>query len=267
MKTLKVKEMKKQIWITAVALIFTALSMPAVGQEYKIPASGKSLKIFFNEINKLEIEGTTGSDIIITTTDRSRARDERAQGLKAISSMGLEDNTGLGLSALEKNGIVEVNSISRNSEARYIVKVPKNVGVKYAHNSPYGSDVKISNLESELDVSSLHNDIILVNVTGPMTINTVHGDIDANFTTLNQASPTSIASVHGHVDVSLPAASKAELTIKTTWGEIFTDMDIQMETGADMRKISTQTVKGKLNGGGVALMLSSTHDNIYLRKK
>jgi hypothetical protein len=44
-------------------------------------------------------------------------------------------------------------------------------------------------------------------------------------------------------------------------------MDIQMETGADMRKISTQTVKGKLNGGGVALMLSSTHDNIYLRKK
>ncbi|HEX9650508.1 MAG TPA: DUF4097 family beta strand repeat-containing protein [Cyclobacteriaceae bacterium] len=267
MKTLKIKEMKKQIWTIAVALIFAAFSMPSFGQEYKIPASGKSLKINFNEINKLEIEGTTGSEIIITTTDRSRAKDERATGLKAISSMGLEDNTGLGLSAVEKNGVVEVNSISRNSESRYIVKVPKNVSVKYAHNSPYGSDLKISNLESELDVSSLHNDVLLLNVTGPMTINTVHGDIDADFTTLNQASPTSIASVHGHVDVSVPASSKAELTIKTTWGEIFTDMDIQMDTSADMKRISSQTVRGKLNGGGVALMLSSTHDNIYLRKK
>lgn len=259
--------MKKQMLTVVASLVLAALVFPAKSQEYKIPASGKSLKIFLNEINKVEIEGTTGSEIIITTTDRSREKDDRASGLKAISSMGLEDNTGLGLSAVENNGVIEVNSISRNTDSRYIIKVPRNVGVKYSHNSPYGSDVKISNLESELELTSLHNDVILENVTGPATINTVHGDIDAIFSTLNQDSPTSIASVHGHLDVSLPANSKANLTIKTTWGEIFTDMDIQMDVNKDMRKISSQTVNGTIGGGGVALMLSSTHNNIYLRKK
>lgn len=260
-------KMKLKTKHSFVAFLIFAMTIPAISQEYKIPTSGKNLRILFSEINKLEIEGTTGSEIIITSTDRSREKDQRAAGLKAINAMGLEDNTGLGLSVVQSGDNYQVNSVSRNSDATYHVKVPKNVTVQYEHNSPYGSDLDIRNVESELEIKSVYNDIHLENVTGPVTVNTVHGDIDALFTTLNQNSPTSLASTHGHVDVTLPSTSKANLTLATNWGEIFTDMDIKIDTSSDMRKISSQTVKGTINGGGVALYLSSTHGNIYLRKK
>jgi hypothetical protein len=56
----------------------------------------------------------------------------------------------------------------------------------------------------------------------------------------------------------------------TTYGEIFVDPDFKIEiekSGSDLIKYSTENVKGKLNGGGVTVSLTSTHNSVYLRKK
>jgi len=254
--------MKKKLIVIVLALFTIGM---VNGQEYKLAKNSGRLEI--KEVNHITIEGYTGNEIIFTSTNNDRKDDERAKGLRAVSNLGLEDNSGIGLSIVDKSGVIEVQQLKKMDGDEYVVKVPKGVTVSYSHNSPYGSDVSFKNMESEIEVSTMHNSISLSNVTGPMTVKSIHGNIDAS---LNPAikNPISIVSVHGHVDVALPAATKANLKLGTVYGDIFIDPDfkIEIEKTNGMVKYS-DNVSGKINGGGLDITLSSTHNNVYLRKK
>ncbi len=56
-------------------------------QEYKLSKSTGKLDI--KEVNHVTIEGTTGNEIIFSTTNHDKEKDERAQGLRAVSGYGL----------------------------------------------------------------------------------------------------------------------------------------------------------------------------------
>ncbi|HEY9044260.1 MAG TPA: DUF4097 family beta strand repeat-containing protein [Ohtaekwangia sp.] len=249
--------------LATVALAFIAGLVQA--QEYKVAKSTGRLEI--KEVNNVEIEGYSGNEIIFTSRDGKRDDDERAKGLRSVSSMGIEDNTGLGISVVDKGGIIEVQQLKKMDGPDITIKVPKGVVVSYSHTSPYGDDLVIKNFEGEIEVSTLHNGVKLTNTTGPMTIKTVHGDIDVSLNP-NIKNPVSIVSVHGHVDVALPVTTKANMKMSTVYGEIFVDPDfkLEIEKSAGMVKYS-DNVTGKINGGGLDINLSSTHNNIYLRKK
>ncbi len=234
-------------------------------QEFKLPKSTGKLSIL--EVNNVKIEGYSGSEIVFTSSSFSKDRDDRAKGLRAISSLGLEDNTGLGLSVIETNGVIEVRQLKKMDGPNVLIKVPHGVSIKYVHTSPYGDDVAIKNFEGELYVSTVHNDVQLTNVTGELNIKTVHGDIEASFGTAISKT-VSLTSTHGHVDIAIPTATKANLELNTSWGEIFVDPDFKLEFDktSTMLKYSDK-MTAKINGGGTEVKLSSTHDNVYLRKK
>ena len=245
--------------------VLVAVLSYTFAQEFKVPKSSGKLDI--REVGEVEVEGYAGNEIIFTSRDHDRENDERAKGLRAVSSMGLEDNTGLGLSVVVKGDVIEVRQLKKMDGPDIIIKVPKGVIVSYSHTSPYGSDLTLKNMENEIEVSTVHNDVRLENVTGPMTVNTVHGDIDASLSPAMK-NPISIVSVHGHVDVAMPVATKASLRVNTAWGEIYIDPDfkIDFDNQGSMVKYS-DNLSGKLNGGGIDIKLSSTHSNVYLRKK
>ena len=254
--------MKKKILIIALGLLINGL---VYGQEYKLNKSSGTLEI--REVNNVTIEGYSGNEIVFSSRDDDREDDDRAKGLRAISSMGLEDNTGIGLSVVEKGTVIEVRQLKKMDGPDIKIMVPKNVIVSYHHTSPHGDDIEFKNFEGQIDVSTVHNAVKLNNVTGPLNIKTVHGDIDASLgATLKE--PISIESVHGHVDVALPVGIKANMKISTHFGEILVDPDfkIEIERTGNMIRYS-DNVTGKLNGGGIEINLSSHHNNVYLRKK
>lgn len=250
-------------------IILACLIIPSVwAQDYKVAKSSGRLEI--REVNHVTIEGHSGNEIIFSTKGGRADRDERAVGLRSVNRDGLEDNTGIGLSVQDKGDKIEVQQMKRMDGPDVLIKVPKGVVVSYQHSSPYGSEVEFKNVESEIEVSTLHNKVLLDNVSGPMTIKTVHGDIDASLSA-NVKTPVSIVSVHGHVDVALPAATKATVRMGTVYGEIFVDPAFKLEIdnggAGNLRKYSSDNITGKINGGGIELNLNSTHNNIYLRKK
>lgn len=250
--------------IQLIVLGICALSLSLSAQEYKLGKSTGTLDI--KEVNEVKIEGYAGKEIIFTSRDFDRSNDDRAKGLRAISSMGLEDNTGLGLSVTENNGVIEVRQLKKMNGPDILIKVPQGMTVKYAHTSPHGSDFEIKNFSGEVDVATVHNDVVLDNVTGALKIKTVHGDIDAKFAAPIKNS-TVLTSTHGHVDMAMPASSPANLKLSTSWGEIFVDpaFKLEFDKSGDMVKYSDK-LTAKINGGGVEITLSSTHDNVYLRK-
>ena len=253
--------MKKYI----LAMAFGLLIGVANAQEYKLNKSSGTLEI--REVNHVTIEGHSGNEIIFTSRDEDRDDDDRAKGLRAISSMGLEDNTGIGLSVVDKGNVIEVRQLKKMEGPDIKILVPKNVVVSYYHTSPHGDEIEIKNFEGKVDVSTVHNGVVLSNVTGPLNIKTVHGDIEASLGAALK-NPINIESVHGHVDVALPVTTKANLKLSTNFGEILVDPDfkIEIEKTGDMIKYSDK-VSGKINGGGIEIDLSAAHNNVYLRKK
>lgn len=256
MKNLKIVLMLTLVYCTTILY----------AQEFKLKVNGdKTLKLI--ELNSAAVEGYDGSEIIISTENNQRRDEERAKGLTAISGMGLTDNSGIGLSVIENGNDIEVQQLAKRTSTNYTIKVPKSVKISYTHSGVEGNTFKASNITAEIEASTKHNGTRLENVTGPMTINSVHGNIEVVFTSVNQNNPISIISVHGLVDVSLPSATKANLKMESKYGELLTNMDIEYnKSNEDMRTISSK-VNGKLNGGGVEVYLVSTHGNVYLRNK
>ena len=253
----------KKLMTLALAL---TIAGAAFAQEYKIAKSTGRLEI--NEVNNVTIEGYSGNEIIFSSLDNRGDKDPRSQGLRAISSNGLEDNTGIGLAVRENGSTYEVYQLKKMDGPRVKIQVPKGVSIYYRHTSPHGSDVKVRNFEGEIDINTVHNSIRIDNVTGPIKAGTAHGEVEVNFND-NIKGPVYLNSTHGLVDVSLPAATKANVMLSNSHGEIFVDPNLKLEVpkSGEWTKYGSSKVDGKINGGGIEITLTSSHGNIYLRKK
>lgn len=249
----------KKISIVLVALLVSGLTY---AQEFKVAKSTGKLNL---HIGRVTVEGHTGNEIIFTSKDgRDKDEDDRAKGLRAINSLGLEDNTGLGINVTEKDGVVEVNQLKKMNSPDIKILVPKGVIVYFDHESQYGGKATFKNMENEIEVSCQYNSVILENVTGPLTVKAVYGGVDAVFKD-NVKGPISIVSIYGHVDVALPLATKANLKMTTSYGEIF--MAPEFKITVENESGDSDRVKGTINGGGINIDFRSDYGKIYLRKK
>lgn len=251
----------KNILLVVVAMFATGWTY---AQEYKVAKNSGRLEI---NLGKVRVEGHSGNEIIFTSESGKRDRDERAEGLRAVNSLGLEDNTGLGINVTDQGNVVEVNQLKKTSSPDIKILVPKGVIVSFSHQSQYGGKAVFKNLTNEIEISAQYNSIEMENVTGPLTVKTIYGHVEADFGT-SIKDPVSIVSVYGYVDVTLPQATAANLRLETNYGEIFVapEFKIAVETKNGMVEYSDR-VNGKINGGGVNIDLTCNYGKVYLRKK
>ena len=233
-------------------------------QEFKLTKNSGRLEI---NLGRVSVEGNSGNEIIFSSMDRQKNKDERAFGLKEINGLGLDDNTGLGINVSDNNGIVTVRQLKKMNSPKVKISVPKGIILSYSHESQYGGDASFKNIENEIEVSASYNSIDLENCSGPVTIKTIYGHVEAVFDA-NSKGPISIISVYGYVDVTLPVATKANLKMSTSYGEIYVapDFKIDIDRQGDMVRYSDH-VNGKLNGGGINIDLNCNYGKVYLRKK
>src|SRR5690606_1047039 len=88
-----------------IALCITAT---ACAEEFKLAKSSGKLQL---NISRVTVEGHNGNEIIFTSKSHESKEDDRAKGLRAINSAGLEDNTGLGINVTEKDGLIVVSQL------------------------------------------------------------------------------------------------------------------------------------------------------------
>jgi predicted membrane protein len=252
--------MKKNL-ILVIALFATT---SAYSQEFKVAKSTGRLEIHTGSVT---VEGHSGNEIIFTSTEARSEKDKRAEGLRSINSLGLEDNTGLGVNVTDKGNVVEVHQLKKTSSPNIKILVPKNIIVSFSHESQYGGEAVFKNLTNEIEISAQYNSIRLQNVTGPLTVKTIYGQVDATFDNVIK-DPISIISIYGHVDVTLPQATKANLTLSTSFGEILVapELNIKVELKDGMVDYGDK-VSGTLNGGGGSIELRCDYGKVYLRKK
>lgn len=234
-------------------------------QEFKVSKNSGRLEI---NIGSVTVEGHNGNEIIFSSKDHDKEKAKRAEGLRSVNSLGLEDNTGLGINVTDKGNVVTVQQLKKTNSPNIKILVPKGMIVSFSYESQYGGEAKFKNMPNEIEVSAQYNSIVLENVTGPLTIKTIYGHVEASLDA-NMKDPISIVSIYGYVDVAIPVTTKANLKMSTSYGEILADPEFKIEMdrqGGDLISYSDKVI-GKINGGGINIDLSCNYGKVYLRKK
>jgi len=117
----------------------------------------------------------------------------------------------------------------------------------------------------------------LNNVSGSVLANTMNGAMKVTMDSVDANKPLSFSSMNGTIDVTLPADFKANVKLRTDYGEIYSDFDFKLGGGAITQKNDTadgkfkvkmdRTITGTINGGGTEATFKTYNGTIYLRKK
>lgn len=269
--------------------------------EKKIPlknSDGKIVRIDYID-GKINVS-THNENSIVILAENIEPLPERAKGLKPLYYSGSVDNTGAGVEVKQMDKVVLITGASPQArKANYYFKIPENCALSISSKTMINKDITVKNVSREIEIEGKNGNIRLENVTGPTVINTISGDIEVIFTSLNQDSPTSISSLSGEIDVTMPGNTPANLNLKSMSGGIFTDFDVKLpkpdekektesnkETNAhwvlwkeainnnksnkyyfDMQSMMGKAIPAQINGGGVEVTINCSSGNIYLRKK
>lgn len=258
--------MKVNRLIIAVALLFTMAKL-SPAQDYKIPVdNSNNVKVsLINFTDDIPIEGYNGKEIIITSASETVVVPDRAKGLRPVYSAGT-DNTGMGLS-VEKSGneITITCLLPLTKRGSYKIKLPDNLAVKYESGCERAGDISIQNMKNEIEIKTCQA-ISLKNVSGPVVLSTIGGDIEVVFSGALSQKPCSISTVGGEIDVTLPAKAAVDLDLKSMSGTIYSDFDFPA-SDKKMKPIGGgNSLNYKLNGGGFGLNLVTIGGNVYVRK-
>ncbi|MFT4685547.1 MAG: DUF4097 and DUF4098 domain-containing protein YvlB [Neolewinella sp.] len=250
--------------------------------EHRVTVGKKTIEL--QEIDNLMIIGHDGEELKINRKGGNREIDEKNKGMRKISAGGKVDNTGFDLSSQVFDDKVVVSQVGKGN-GTVMIYVPNTSVVKVVKSTHRGGDLEVDNFKGELDVSMMYHNVNMSNVYGPVAVNTVHGGIEAIYSSGPPAQDLHLHSTYGAVDVTLPKNVKADLRLSTNYGDIYTDFDIDVKAnmkeafkedehdddeghGHDDCKCGSNSsgLTGSLNGGGKLISLRATYKDIYLRK-
>jgi hypothetical protein len=254
--------MKTTILLSTIIII---LCSPVYSQDYKIAASNSTdaSLVLDGFSGQLTIEGYAGTDIVISPAEKVETP-ERAKGLKPVFSGGV-DNTGLGLK-MDKDG----NKISIKcllpftNQKDFTLKVPENMALKITSECQNSNDVFVSKMKNEIEIQICQS-IKLEQVSGPLVLSTISGDIDITFGTINSQKPFAINSVSGEIDITMPSKLAADIEMNSVTGNMYSDFDFN-NSDKNVKQVGGNNLEYKMNGGGVKFSIVTVSGNIYLRK-
>jgi len=253
-----------KVSLMALLIFFTAGIISA--QEYKITVqNSKDGRLVLKDFNGLlPIEGYSGTDILITSSSGKLVPPEKAKGLKPIFPSGT-DNTGIGLDVQKIDNLITVTClIPFTQDGEYKIRVPENLSIELSSGCERSNDVTISGMKNEIDIKTCHN-IELKDVTGPLVLSTISGDISITYSSINMVKSSSVNSISGDIDITLPSKTATDLELRTVTGTFYSDFDFS-ESQKNLKRIGGNTMNYSLNGGGFKFTIGSVSGNVYLRK-
>ena len=216
------------------------------------------------------VKGYEGKEVVV----EARARNH--DSARADSNMKRIVVSSTGLSVEEENNEVRISSDSVMRTIDLTISVPVHTSLKLS--AVNSGDIVVTGVDGELDVNDVNGSVTLNNVSGSAVAHALNGRVLVTFTRINQK-PMAFSSLNGDIDVTFPADLKANLSLKSDRGEIFSDFDVQVQASAPQQTVEDgrknggkylvkidKTVHAKINGGGPELQFTNFNGGIYIRK-
>jgi hypothetical protein len=271
------KKMKFTIAVFTLLVITTLCFAQKEGTEtLTVPLSnpGKTYTLKVHVLSgSIKVTGYDGKDIIVNATPNAEEdgddREPAEKGMKRISTGG-----GFEVTAKEADNNVTVSSGSIEKRIDLDLKVPQDVKLKLG--TVNEGVVSVSNIKGEIEVNNVNDDIELSEISGSAVANTVNGNVIVVFTSVDPQASMAFSTLNGDVKVTFPAATKANLKLKSDMGDVYSDFEIDIDktpsktektSEPGMYKVKKDNwVYGKINGGGPEMIFKNMHGDIYVKK-
>tara|TARA_Y100000034_G_scaffold84474_1_gene101204 strand:- start:86720 stop:87658 length:939 start_codon:yes stop_codon:yes gene_type:complete len=212
--------------------------------------------------------------------------DNKKKGLKKLGKANENAELGIFFEIEEKDGELifrdkpskMVDFIMVRS-GKYEVKIPNSIKLdwktddcrarKTRNNNYvfYNSDASsLSNFKGEVELKTSMHNIKFVDVTGPVTVNSLGGNFNVEFIKKKPTKLYSIYSNNGSIDITLPKNSS--LSLDAVGKSIYSDLDFKILDEKEINDFGhiMQEMKLKLNSGSVKMKLNAGYGNVYLRQ-
>lgn len=204
--------------------------------------------------------------------DRAEGRREkgRTEGMKRIPM------TSAGLNIESENNVVRISTDSVRRTTDLVITVP--VHTSASLHTVNSGDIVVTGIDGELDVNNVNGSVTLKNISGSVVAHALNGRVLVTFNRV-EAKPMAFSSLNGDIDVTFPPDIKANVSMRTDNGEVYSDFDVQLASGAPQPVVEDnrgkggkyrvkveKTVRGTINGGGPEIQFKNFNGNIYIRK-
>ena len=261
-----------KVLMVCTALVgFSAAQSDRVTVPLSDPARPSVVKV--NLLNgSITVTAYDGKEVIVQAKVRNEDESPReARGMKRVPI------NATGLSVEEENNQVDIGAQSTQRTVDISVQVPRrtSLNLKKVNNG----DISVTGVEGEFDVKDVNGDVTLKNVSGNAVAHALNGRLLVTFDRINPQKAMAFSSLNGDVDVTFPADLKANVSMSSDRGDVFSDFDVQLDPRAPVQtpvqgqrlggrfKVTIdKAVRGKINGGGQEIQFKNFNGNIYIRR-
>src|SRR6266478_3347400 len=219
----------------------------------------------------ITVKAYDGKEVIVEARARNRENSREEGGPKrlAISTTGL--------SVEEENNEVNINTESYMRPIDVTVSVPVHTSLKLR--AVNDGDIVVTGVNGELDVDDVNGSVTLNNISGSAVAHALNGHLHATFVKVDAQKAMAFSSLNGDIDVTFPADLKANVSIRSDRGDVFSDFDVQLKAAASQPEVEDsrgkggkyrvkidKTVHGTINGSGPEIQFTNFQGQIYIRK-
>lgn len=221
----------------------------------------------------ITVKGYDGKEVIVEAHTRGERSDksESQGGLHRIPQTA----TGLSVDADNNDVVIRVDSVQRTTDLT--ITVPRRTSLSL--HTVNDGNITINDVEGEIDVNNLNGQVSLNHIGGSAVVSALNGRVLVTFNRVDPDKSMAFSSLNGDIDLTFPPDIKANLSMRTDNGEIYSDFDIQMQATAPQQTVEDERSKGgryrvkidktihaTLNGGGPEIRIKGFNGNIYIRK-
>jgi hypothetical protein len=211
-----------------------------------------------------------GGNEVIVEGDRSSSRQASGRLPDGMRRIGASSR---GLEVVADENVITVRRNPGNGDV--FIQVPVDTSLKL-HTLQGGIDVE--GVHGEVEVHTLNGHLTLNNVSGTVTADSQNGPIKVSMDSVDGSKPLAFSTLNGVVDLTFPPDLKADLTVKSSRGPVYSDFDVTLggsraiterngSSDGRYRIRIDNTIRGSINGGGVDLTIHTLNGGVYIRKK
>jgi len=127
----------------------------------------------------------------------------------------------------------------------------------------YKSEIRISDLHSDLKIDSYKGEMTIVGLDGSLDLETYKGEARVEFTHLGQ---TRLDTYKGNIQVLMPRNSRFDLDADLSRrGNL--NSDFNLNTRVQETRHRQQRIQGSVNGGGTRVYLKTYKGSFRLRQR
>jgi DUF4097 and DUF4098 domain-containing protein YvlB len=124
-------------------------------------------------------------------------------------------------------------------------------------NNTNGS-IRVSDVTGNHELDTTNGKIVVERCAGSLEASTTNGSIEAELTKVNKGQPLRFETTNGRIEVDLPKELALDVDASTTNGAIHTDLPIETT------RVSRNSLRGTINGGGTLLRMRTTNGGIEI---